>query len=46
MVVCIAPASPLDELEARTDYVLEQLDLLNERVERTLAEYASQRPAA
>jgi hypothetical protein len=36
----LAPRSLLDEIEARQDEVLRQLDELNGRIERLLAEYA------
>ncbi|HEX4130695.1 MAG TPA: hypothetical protein VHZ24_11685 [Pirellulales bacterium] len=39
MVVHYAPADMLEELEQRQDEVLEQLDELNLRVERALAEH-------
>jgi hypothetical protein len=36
----------LQELEARQDEVLEQLDALNAQLEKLLAEYTPDRPAA
>jgi hypothetical protein len=36
----------LAELEARQDEVLEQLDALNARLEKLLAEFTPERPAA
>ena len=39
------PMNLLDELEARQDEVLRQLDELNQRLEQTLAEYGGLRKA-